>query len=109
MWARRCVENLVHAAELVTSEALRCWQLPVLQVTVGEVFEALIEEFGEARRSLISFEVGAEPEGSPIRSSLLRAPTAKALGFMHDGTVQLLIRNALNLPSRPRRTRANHS
>lgn len=109
MSARRCVENLVHAAELETSEALRCWQLPVLQVTVGEVFEALIEEFGEARRSLISFEVGAEPEDSSIRSSLLRAPTAKALGFIHDGTVQFLIRNALNLPSRPRRTRANHS
>lgn len=109
MSAKCCVENLIQAAELNTPLDSRCWQLPVLQLSVGQVVDALIEEFGEVRRGLISYQPDSELERLFGRFPVMRTPASRVLGFRHDGTAQTLVRNALNLGSRTRRPRPQQS
>lgn len=106
MSARCCVDNLLHAAELQDPGAQRVWQLPVLQLAIGEVVEALSEAFGDDRRALVSYQPEADLEALFGRYPPLRTPQSRALGFRHDGSAQALVRNALNLSQRPRRVRA---
>lgn len=108
MSATCCVDNLIQAAELELDpcEQQRVWQLPVLQLTVAAVMDALAETFGEERRQLIRFEPDADLEALFGRFPPLRTPQAKALGFRHDGSALALVRHALNLTQRPRRLRA---
>ena len=100
MSARCCVENLLHAAELRNPGAQRVWQLPVLQLAMGEVVDALAEAFGDDRRPLVTYQPEADLEALFGRYPPLRTPQSRALGFRHDGSAQALVRNALNLTSR---------
>lgn len=105
MSARCCVDNLVHAAEVQGELASRVVQLPVLQLSIEQVLDALASCFGEQHRALVSFA----PE--PMLETLfgcyppLRTPQAKAMGFRHDGSAAALLRNALNLPTMQRARR----
>ncbi|WP_069865299.1 NAD-dependent epimerase/dehydratase family protein [Pseudomonas citronellolis] len=104
MSARCCVDNLLHAAELQNPGARRVWQLPVLQLSIAQVLDALAAGFGEANRARIAFEPDAQLEALFGRFPPLRTPQARALGFRHDGSAAALLRNALDLA--PRRSRA---
>ncbi|WP_275630053.1 NAD-dependent epimerase/dehydratase family protein [Pseudomonas sp. 273] len=104
MSARCCVDNLLHAAELESPGERRVWQLPVLQLSIAQVLDALAASFGEAHRERIAFEPDAQLEALFGRFPPLRTPHARALGFRHDGTAAALLRNALDLT--PRRSRA---
>lgn len=106
MSASRCVDNLLHAAELDDLDAQRVWQLPVLHLAIGEVVDALAQTFGEARRALVSYQPDAELEALFGRYPPLSTPLARACGFRHDGTPLALIRHALNPTQTPRRLRA---
>ncbi|CAM3595293.1 hypothetical protein CCOS865_04091 [Pseudomonas reidholzensis] len=106
MSAARCVDNLLHAAELRHLGAQRVWQLPVLHLAIGEVVDALAETFGQARRALVSYQPDAELEALFGRFPPLSTPQARACGFRHDGTALALVRHALNLTQPPRRVRA---
>ncbi|MFI7836146.1 NAD-dependent epimerase/dehydratase family protein [Pseudomonas asiatica] len=105
MSVRCCVDNLVHAAELQGELTNRVVQLPVLQLSIEQVLDALSTCFGEQQRTLLSF--APEPELEALFGCYppLRTPWAKAMGFHHDGSVAALLRNALNLPSTPRARR----
>lgn len=105
MSARCCVDNLVHAAQLQGELATRVVQLPVLQLSIEQVRDALVACFGEQRRTLLSF--APEPELEALFGCYppLRTPQAKAMGFHHDGSVAALLRNALDLPAAPRTRR----
>ncbi|MDH4566589.1 NAD-dependent epimerase/dehydratase family protein [Pseudomonas sp. BN414] len=100
MSARCCVDNLLHAAGLDNPGAQPIWQLPVLQLSVAQVVEALAEAFGDNRRDLVSYRPDDSLEALFGRYPPLRTPLARTLGFRHDGSAQALVRNALNATSR---------
>ena len=111
MSLQRCVDNLLHAAALDCAglEGPRVWQLPLLQLSIGQVIDALANTYGEDRRALIAFEPDPGLEALFGRCPPMRTPQAQALGFRHDGSVAALIRNSLSpLPVQtraPRRSR----
>lgn len=108
MSARCCIDNLLQAAELQGELPSRVCQLPVLQLSIAQVLDALAACFGEQNRAKVSFAPEAALEALFGRYPPLRTPQAKALGFRHDGSASALIRNALNLTSSraPRRAAA---
>jgi nucleoside-diphosphate-sugar epimerase len=106
MSARCCVDNLLHAAELREPGAQRVWQLPVLQLSISQVLDALAAAFGQERRGLIEFCPDQGLEALFGRLPTLRTPQARALGFRHDGSATALVRNALLPPARARRARS---
>lgn len=97
MSMRCCVVNLIHAAELngLESDSGRVWQLPVLHLSVQQVIDALAEHFGQDRRALINHVTDASFEAQFGSYPPLRAPSAKAAGFISDGSAAALIRNSL--------------
>ncbi|PVZ42519.1 NAD-dependent epimerase/dehydratase family protein [Pseudomonas sp. CC120222-01a] len=102
MSARCCVANLLHAAELINPGPARIWQLPVLQLSIAQVVDALAAIYGEDNRSNIAFAPDPQLEALFGRFPALRTPNARALGFKHDGTASALLRNALPAPARRR-------
>ena len=102
MSARCCIDNLVHASELQGALSASCCQLPVLHLSIEQVLDALESRFGDQARNRVSFSPDPELEALFGRYPPLRTPQARALGFRHDGSASMLIRNALNLSS-PRR------
>lgn len=101
MSAQCCVDNLLHAAELsgLQWDTERVWQLPVLQLSMAQVIDALAGRFGEARRELISFAPDPHLQASFGALPPMKTARAKAAGFCHDGSAAILVRQALNLPA----------
>lgn len=99
MSAQCCVSNLLQAAELADLpwNTERVWQLPVLQLSIGQVLDALANRFGEARREQINF--APDPHLQALFGALppMKTARAKAAGFCHDGSAAGLVRQALNL------------
>lgn len=99
MSAQCCVTNLLHAAELagLPWDTERVWQLPVLQLSMAQVLDALASRFGEAGRELISF--APDPHLQALFGALppMKTARAKAAGFCHDGSAATMVRQALNL------------
>lgn len=103
MSARCCVDNLLHAAEIERPGDGCVWQLPLLQLSIERVVRALAKVFGEPRATLVSYQPDANLEALFGRFPPIRTPQAQAQGFRHDGTAELLVRNALDLLPRARR------
>jgi nucleoside-diphosphate-sugar epimerase len=103
MSVKCCVDNLLHAAALdpMQAAARRDFTLPVLRLTMAELIDGLVQEFGEDRRALVSYEPDAGLEAGFGRYPPLDASAADAAGFRHDGSVKALIRNAMLLPRAP--------
>ncbi|WPP02065.1 NAD-dependent epimerase/dehydratase family protein [Pseudomonas sp. HR96] len=97
MSARCCVNNLIHAAELrgLAADTERVWQLPVLQLSMAQVLDALANRFGDAARAAIGFAPDAQLQTLFASLPPLRTPRARAQGFCHDGSAANLVRNAL--------------
>lgn len=96
MSARCCVDNLLHAAELKYLAEDRLWQLPVLQLSVAQVLDALAVRFGKANGEKIEFKPDTQLEELFGRQPPLQTPRARAAGFRHDGSAVALLRNALS-------------
>lgn len=109
MSARCCLDNLLHAAEMPELPPTRICQLPVLQLSIEQVLDALAGCFGEQHRALVEFAPEPELEALFGRYPPLRAAQARALGFRHDRSATALIRNALNLSASRRPRRASPS
>lgn len=105
MSVRCCVDNLLQAATINCTEleGARVWQLPLLQLSIEQVLEALGKTYGAQRRDLISFKPDPQLEALFGNFPPMKTPQARALGFRHDGSAVSLIRNSLNPQSRPRR------
>lgn len=97
-WMSRacCIENLLHAARLSQEglHASRVWTPPVLHLSVAEIVDALIRRFG-------SFAIDYAPvewiERVFGRQPPLIDRRAIEAGFRHDGTIDELVGNALEL------------
>lgn len=94
----RCVDNLLHAAQLDSGAmgGTRVWQLPVLQLSIEEVVNALAVRYGEERRQLVSYAPDAELENLFGRFPPIKTSQARSVGFRHDGSAAGLLRNALS-------------
>lgn len=104
-----CVDNLIHAAELDAGSLgqSRVWQVPLLQLTIAEVIDALGKAYGQERRALISFAPDAGLEALFGNLPAMKTPQARALGFRHDGSAAALVRNSLKPLSSLRRSRSS--
>lgn len=97
-WMSRgcCIDNLLHAARLSQEglHASRVWTPPVLHLSVEEIVDALVRRFG-------SFTIDYAPvdwiERVFGRQPPLVDHRAIAAGFRHDGTIDALVENALEL------------
>jgi hypothetical protein len=97
-WTSRrcCVDNLLHAARLPSEglPASRVWTPPVLHLSVKEIVDGLVRRFG-------SFEIDYAPVDRIERLFGRQPPLidhrALEAGFRHDGTLDQLIANALEL------------
>ena len=91
------VQNLLHAAGLHARDQHpgRSWQVPVLHLRLTDVVEALAERFGDDRRSLVTYEPDDRLEAVFGRYPPLDDRTARAAGFVDDGTAAALIGSAL--------------
>ncbi|MDO7410082.1 NAD-dependent epimerase/dehydratase family protein [Acinetobacter baumannii] len=101
MSVKCCVENLIHAASLDIEQlqsGSRVFALPVLRLTMQDVVNGLAQQFEFNPEALVSYDsnnhdleknFGAYPG--------IHTDRADALGFQHDGDIQQLIRNTLNL------------
>ncbi len=92
-----CVDNLLHAAAISTADAppSRCWQLPVLHLSMHQILAALEQRYGAQCGQLLSHQVDPQIEALFGRFPALHTPAALAAGFRHDGDADALIRHAM--------------
>lgn len=92
-----CVDNLLHAAIMSTAgaPASRCWQLPVLHLSMEQLLAALAQRYGARCRELLSYAPDDRIEALFGRYPALHTPAALAAGFRHDGGADALIQQAL--------------
>jgi D-erythronate 2-dehydrogenase len=97
MSARRCVENLVHAAVMDASIAdpQLAWPLPVLRLSMREIIDTCSARYGESRRGLVAFQPRPNVEEVFGRYPRLDDASARALGLRDDGSADELVRRAL--------------
>lgn len=97
MSARRCAENLMHAAVMDVRNASsgRAWPLPVLQLSIRQVVQTMAAMYGDDRLTLVHYEPEEQVEAVFGRYPKLDDGDARALGLKDDETPQALIRRAL--------------
>ncbi len=91
-----CVDNLLHAACMATAALgpRRVAQMPALHLRVADVVAALARAYGADRSALVHYEPQALVQRLFASYPPLHTPTAEALGFRHDGSVDALVRRA---------------
>jgi D-erythronate 2-dehydrogenase len=101
MSARRCAENLVHAAgmDLRSADPARAWPLPVLRLTMAEVVQTLSRIYGADRERLVRYAPQPGVEAVFGRFPKLDDSASRALGLRDDGSAEALVRRALGQPA----------
>jgi len=97
MSARRCAENLLHAAsmDVTGADPARAWPLPVLRLSLAEVVETLARVYGVDRRNLVGYEPQPALEAVFGRYPRLDDSASRALGLRDDGSPEAMVRRAL--------------
>ncbi|WPG41594.1 NAD-dependent epimerase/dehydratase family protein [Variovorax sp. EBFNA2] len=97
MSARRCAENLAHAAVMDVSHADsgRAWPMPVLRLSIRDIIDTCSARYGESRRALVSFQPRPDVEAVFGRYPHLDDASARGLGLRDDGSAEELVRRAL--------------
>lgn len=97
MSARRCAENLLHAAVMDVSQAdpARAWPMPVLHLSMAQVIDTCAALYGADRAARVRFEPRPDVEAVYGRYPRLDDSAARALGLRDDGTPEALVRRAL--------------
>lgn len=94
-----CVDNLLHAASIDTQalDARHVVQMPALHLTISDVVESLARVYGDDRRALVRYD--PQPMVQRLFASFppLQTPRANALGFRHDGNVDILACRAIEV------------
>jgi nucleoside-diphosphate-sugar epimerase len=96
----RCVDNLLQAARIKPEQLAvpgmgRAWPLPVLRFSIGELVQALADQYGADRLGLIRYEPIERVEIQFGSQPPLDSAAARALGMQDDGDIATLIRRAL--------------
>jgi nucleoside-diphosphate-sugar epimerase len=96
MSARRCAENLVHAAAMDPGpDSRRAWPLPVLRLSMEEVVQTLSLVYGVDGERLVRYAPQPALEAVFGRYPRLDDQAARALGLRDDGSAEALVRRAL--------------
>jgi nucleoside-diphosphate-sugar epimerase len=92
------VDNLLHAARIDTSalRGARIWTLPALHLTMGELAAAIGSATCRNPEALVRYEPNEAIESQFGRYPPLRTPLADRTGFRHDGSADIMVRNALH-------------
>lgn len=96
--SRPCiVDNLLHAVTLDDAQLAlqRTWLIPVQHVSIGGVVEAIARVHGPEVLQRVSYQPNAQLQAQFANYPPLRCPKSEAVGFHHDGTVEKLIKRAL--------------
>jgi D-erythronate 2-dehydrogenase len=96
--SRPCiVENLLHAAALAPGQvaAGRTFLMPVLRATIGEVVAAIAAVHGRDVLDRITYAPDPVLQAQFANYPPMNAPRALAAGFKNDGTLEQLVRRAL--------------
>ncbi|MDM0078746.1 NAD-dependent epimerase/dehydratase family protein [Variovorax sp. J2P1-59] len=98
MSARRCADNLLHAAMMDVPEAdtARTWPLPVLRLSMREVINTCARLYGADRHELVGFRPIPDVEAVFGRYPRLDDASSRALGLRDDGSADALVRRALD-------------
>lgn len=94
-----CVDNLLHVAEMDSSKwsAQRCYQMPVLHLSVQQVVGGLESALDRPVAHLVRYEPNPLIERLFGSSPPLRTPLAEAIGLRHDGDLSQLVQRAMRL------------
>lgn len=94
MSARRCAQNLAHAAGMDVRDAdpRRAWPLPVLRASMEELIAAAADLFGHPPQ--VRYQPDESTEAVFGRYPPLDDAQARALGLRCDGSLQALLRRA---------------
>ncbi len=99
MSLERIVDNLLHAALLdpahLTAVDTRAWTLPALHLSIAELAAAVGRISGHPVESLLDFRPDPKLEAAFGTYPPLSTPAADALGFLHDGDADSLVRRAI--------------
>jgi nucleoside-diphosphate-sugar epimerase len=100
MSRRRVVDNLLHAAALGAPalSAQRVFLLPVLHASLGEVVAAIARVHGPEVCSRVTYHPNAALQAQFASYPPLSCPRSLAAGFRHDGSLDALVRDALEEP-----------
>lgn len=96
--SRPCVvDNLLHAAALSaeTAATQRIWLLPVLHASMAEVVAAIARNCGEEVLRKVRYAPDAALQAQFANLPPMHCPKALAAGFRHDGTLESLVKRAL--------------
>lgn len=96
--SRPCiVDNLIHAAELTAEQVAqqRTWLIPVQHLSIAGVVEAIARLHGKEVLQRVSYEPNAQLQAQFAALPPLLCPKSEAAGFRHDGSVETLIKRAL--------------
>jgi nucleoside-diphosphate-sugar epimerase len=99
--SRAClVDNLLHAAALPTAaaDAQTVWQLPALHLSMAEVVAGIAHIHGEDVQHRVSYRDDPDLRAQFANFPPLHCPRSVEAGFRHDGTVENLVRRALDGP-----------
>lgn len=94
-----CVDNLLHVAVMDSSKwsAQRCFQMPVLHLSIQQVVGGLERALGRPVADLVVYEPNPLIERLFGSSPPLRTPLAEAIGLRHDGDLSQLVQRAMRL------------
>lgn len=111
MSARRCAENLLHAASMnpaldTDGHSERTWAMPVLRLSMLQVVETLSAMYGVDGRALVHYAPQEQVEAVFGRYPVLDDAIARRLGLRDDGSAEELVRRALFPFSCASRTRS---
>ncbi len=96
MSARRCAENLVHAAAMDPGgDSRRAWPLPVLRLSIAEMVQTLSRTYGVDGERLVRYAPQPALEAVFGRYPELDDQPARALGLRDDGDAEALVQRAL--------------
>lgn len=100
MSARRCAQNLLHAAAMEVGDTLgapgpRAWPMPVLRLSMADVVRTLSQVYAVDGDQLVRYAPQPSVEAVFGRYPRLDDSAARALGMRDDGSATALVRRAL--------------
>jgi nucleoside-diphosphate-sugar epimerase len=95
----RVVDNILHAAAFDASrhDSQRVWLLPVLHASIGDVVQAIGRVYGVDVRNKITYQPDAGLQAQFANLPPLSCPKSEAAGFRHDGSLDELVKRALDV------------
>jgi D-erythronate 2-dehydrogenase len=94
MSVHQAVDNLLHAALLQPTD-VRTWTLPAVRSSMSELAAAVGTALGRDTAGLVTYQSNPELENCFGHYPRLLTPAAEAAGFRHDGSLDVLVRRAL--------------